>query len=161
MKYFGIIFCTFCLLSFWGLNAYSDRLYTWEDNEGVVHITEDPPPKNAKNTDIVDYTKPPEQPRDQKQTNQRRKKNTNQGVSEGRDKAIEATDTFEDEWDYDYYYDDDDDSDAYFWHKKRKEEREEEMREKIKEKNADSIEEKKRESRNRNSRSRSPSGGRH
>ncbi len=49
MKNFCIIFCTFCSLSFLGLNVYSDRLYTWTDNEGVVHITEDPPPKNAKN----------------------------------------------------------------------------------------------------------------
>ena len=102
MKNFCIIFCTFCSLSFLGLNVYSDRLYTWTDNEGVVHITEDPPPKNAKNLYTVNFTRPPEQPRDQKQTKKKQQGNTNQRVPEERDKAIEATDTLEDESDYDY-----------------------------------------------------------
>ena len=66
MKYYGIAFWTFFLLSFWNLNAYSDRIYTWEDNEGVIHITQEPPPKNTKDVGVVTYTSEPEEPPDQK-----------------------------------------------------------------------------------------------
>ena len=153
MKNFCIIFCTFCSLSFLGLNVYSDRLYTWTDNEGVVHITEDPPPKNAKNPYTVNFTRPPEQPRDQKQTKKKQQGNTNQRVPEERDKAIEATDTLEDESDYDYYYNDD--NDAYFRHKMK-----EERQDKNREKHEDRIKGKDREGRNKNSQSETPAVGR-
>lgn len=104
-KYYGITFWTFCLISFWNLNAYSDRLYTWEDNKGVIHITQKPPPKNTKDVGVVTYTSEPEEHRDQKHSRQRRQTNKNQSISEGREKVIEATDAFEDDR-YDYNYDD-------------------------------------------------------
>ena len=105
MKYYGITFLTFFLLSFWNPNAYSDRLYTWEDNEGVIHITQEPPPKNTKDVGVVTYTSEPEEPPNQKHRPQRRQTNKNQSISEGREKFIAATDAFEDDR-YEYNYDD-------------------------------------------------------
>ena len=41
--------------------AHADRLYTWEDDKGVTHITKEPPPQKTKLIDTVDYTVSPAQ----------------------------------------------------------------------------------------------------
>ena len=33
----------------------ADKLYTWTDEKGILHITEHMPPKNAKNMDVITY----------------------------------------------------------------------------------------------------------
>ncbi len=35
--------------------GHADRLYTWEDDNGVTHISKDPPPQNTNLIDIMDY----------------------------------------------------------------------------------------------------------
>ena len=49
-----IIFC-------WCSKGNADRLYTWEDNKGVTHITQEPPPQKTKMIDTMDYTATPSQ----------------------------------------------------------------------------------------------------
>ena len=46
------IFCT--IISFSHLNAA--KIYTWTDAKGNLHMSEEPPPENAKIKDVVDYT---------------------------------------------------------------------------------------------------------
>lgn len=43
------------LLFFVTPNLSADKLYTWTDENGNLHITEDPPPKNAKTNDVMTY----------------------------------------------------------------------------------------------------------
>jgi len=43
------------LLLFVTAELSADKLYTWTDEKGNVHITEDPPPKNAKTVDVMTY----------------------------------------------------------------------------------------------------------
>ena len=47
MKYFKIYLLTILLTSLWFQNGYADKLYTWTDAEGVMHISKKPPPPNA------------------------------------------------------------------------------------------------------------------
>ena len=42
-----------CLLAAIGSNA--GKVYTWTDDRGVTHISDTPPPPNAKNRDIIEY----------------------------------------------------------------------------------------------------------
>nr|NIS51804.1 DUF4124 domain-containing protein [Phycisphaerae bacterium] len=49
------------ILSIWCSTAHADRLYTWEDDKGVTHITKEPPPQKTKLIDTMDYTVPPAQ----------------------------------------------------------------------------------------------------
>ena len=35
--------------------ASADTIYTWKDKDGVTHITKEPPPKNARQVDSMDY----------------------------------------------------------------------------------------------------------
>ena len=49
------------ILSIWCSTAHADRLYTWEDDKGVTHITKEPPPQKTKLKDTMDYTVPPAQ----------------------------------------------------------------------------------------------------
>jgi len=49
------------ILSIWCSIAHADRLYTWEDDKGVTHITKEPPPQKTKLIDTSDYTVPPAQ----------------------------------------------------------------------------------------------------
>jgi Domain of unknown function (DUF4124) len=46
----------------WLVNGYADRLYTWTDAKGVIHITQDPPPDTAKGVEITNYIPEPNQP---------------------------------------------------------------------------------------------------
>jgi hypothetical protein len=39
--------------------GYADRLYTWQDDKGVTHISKDPPPQKTKSIDTMDYTVTP------------------------------------------------------------------------------------------------------
>jgi uncharacterized protein YyaL (SSP411 family) len=43
------------LLFFANAELSADKLYTWTDEKGNVHITEHPPPKNAKTMDVMTY----------------------------------------------------------------------------------------------------------
>jgi hypothetical protein len=47
------------VMSFWCPAGHADRLYTWEDDNGVTHISKEPPSQNTKLIDIMDYTTPP------------------------------------------------------------------------------------------------------
>jgi len=47
------------VMSFWCPAGQADRLYTWEDDNGVTHISKEPPPQKTKLIDIMDYTTPP------------------------------------------------------------------------------------------------------
>ena len=35
------------VVSYWCSIGYADRLYTWEDDRGVTHITKEPPPHHG------------------------------------------------------------------------------------------------------------------
>ena len=48
------------VMSFWCPVGQADRLYTWEDDNGVTHISKEPPPQKTKLIDIMDYTSHPE-----------------------------------------------------------------------------------------------------
>ena len=54
MKYLlvGIILM---LLFFVNTEVSADKLYTWTDAKGNLHITEHPPPQNAKTRDVMTY----------------------------------------------------------------------------------------------------------
>ena len=43
------------LLFFVTAELSADKLYTWTDEKGNLHITEHPPPKNAKTKDVMTY----------------------------------------------------------------------------------------------------------
>ena len=43
------------LLLFVTAELSADKLYTWTDEKGNLHITEHPPPKNAKTMDVMTY----------------------------------------------------------------------------------------------------------
>ena len=47
------------VISYWCPAGHADRLYTWEDDNGVTHISKEPPSQNTKLLDIMDYTTPP------------------------------------------------------------------------------------------------------
>lgn len=99
MKSYIIILYLACLSSLWTLNGYADRLYSWIDDKGVVHISKKPPPRSAGLIDVMDYkshTAPPANQKQQKDLNR-----TDPGES---GKASDETDTGED-IEEDVYYD--------------------------------------------------------
>jgi len=49
------------VISIWCSMGYADRLYTWEDDKGVTHITKEPPPQKTKMIDTMDYKATPAQ----------------------------------------------------------------------------------------------------
>lgn len=49
------------VMSIWCTTGHADRLYTWEDDKGVTHITKEPPPQKTKMIDTMDYTVSPTQ----------------------------------------------------------------------------------------------------
>ena len=51
IRLFLIIFV--CLLPVLGSSA--GKIYTWTDEKGVTHITETPPPANARDKDVIEY----------------------------------------------------------------------------------------------------------
>jgi len=88
-----------CLSSLWTLNGYADRLYSWVDEKGVVHISKNPPPPSVELIDIMDYkngTAPP--------ANQKQQKDLNRTDAGESGKASDKTGTGEDIED-DVYYD--------------------------------------------------------
>ncbi len=56
MKYFiaiSIVLLSLCIVSLPG----AQKLYTWTDDNGVMHITDQPPPQKAQIKDVMTYTK--------------------------------------------------------------------------------------------------------
>jgi len=45
------------LLLLCGVNpeVFADQVYTWTDKDGNMHITAEPPPRNAKIKDVIEY----------------------------------------------------------------------------------------------------------
>ena len=97
------------VISIWCSMGYADRLYTWEDDKGVTHITKEPPPQKTKLIDTMDYKVTPaqmnqstgEQVLDEDERSQPQRIGTQK-----RKKTLEATGTTEDV-DEDVYYDSD------------------------------------------------------
>ncbi len=89
--------------------GHADRLYTWEDDKGVTHISKDPPPQKTKLIDTMDYKPQPanknqatgKQVSDEGESSQPQRMGT-----QGEGKASQATGTTEDV-DEDVYYDGD------------------------------------------------------
>jgi hypothetical protein len=54
MKYMLMGLCLMLLLSA-STELSADQLYTWTDAKGNLHITQHPPPQNAKTQDVMDY----------------------------------------------------------------------------------------------------------
>jgi len=61
MRCFKLFLFTISLICLWTLYGYADSLYTWIDDKGVTHLSQDPPPPGATLKDIVDYTSHPEE----------------------------------------------------------------------------------------------------
>jgi hypothetical protein len=61
MKFSGMLAIVGGIIFIWCSMVYSDRLYTWEDDKGVTHITKEPPPQKTKLIDTMDYTVTPAQ----------------------------------------------------------------------------------------------------
>ena len=59
MKFSTMLTIAAAATSIWCSTGYADRLYTWEDDKGVTHITKEPPPQKTKMIDIMDYTVAP------------------------------------------------------------------------------------------------------
>ena len=109
MKFSMMLAVVGVVISIWCAMGYADRLYTWEDDKGITHITKEPPPQKTKLIDTMDYTVTPaqmnqttdEQVPDEDERSQQRRIGTQK-----RKKALEATETTEDV-DEDVYYDSD------------------------------------------------------
>ena len=43
------------LLFFANTEIFADQVYTWTDKDGNMHITAEPPPRNAKIKDVIEY----------------------------------------------------------------------------------------------------------
>jgi hypothetical protein len=99
------------VISVWCSTGHTDRLYTWEDNKGVTHISKEPPPPKTKLIDTMDYTVSPaqeNQPSGQQVSNEGESPQPQPGES-GFQKKIKApgeTETAE-QVDDDVYYDSD------------------------------------------------------
>jgi hypothetical protein len=60
MKLFGLgIIITFFLATTGPVSA--DKVYTWTDKDGNVHITDQPPPEGANVRDVIKYKPQPEE----------------------------------------------------------------------------------------------------
>ena len=114
------------VMSIWCTIGHADRLYTWEDDKGVTHISKEPPPQKTKLIDIMDYTVTPankNQDSGKQVSNEDESSTPQRKGTQEREKASRATGTTED-GDEDVYYD----GDRYRRRKirpERKEEREE------------------------------------
>ena len=101
------------VISNWCSIGYADRLYTWEDDKGVTHITKEPPPQKTKLIDTMDYTVPPAQVNQttgKQVSNEGERKQSVRIKTQKRKEALEATGTTEDvdeDVDEDVYYDSD------------------------------------------------------
>ena len=43
------------LLFFTNTGIFADQVYTWTDKDGNMHITAEPPPRNARIKDVIEY----------------------------------------------------------------------------------------------------------
>jgi len=97
----------------WCSTGYADRLYTWEDEKGVTHITKEPPPQKTKMIDTMDYTVQPaqiNQTTGKQESNEGERKQPVRIETQKRKEASEATGTTEavdEDLDDDVYYDSD------------------------------------------------------
>ena len=53
----GLSLLLLCCVNF---EAFADQVYTWTDKDGKMHITAEPPPKNARVKDILKYEPQPD-----------------------------------------------------------------------------------------------------
>ena len=67
MKTVKIIF--FIFLYICPFSAYAEKIYTWTDKDGVVHITNTPPPAHEENVKITEYQKKPNPTKNSKDIN--------------------------------------------------------------------------------------------
>ncbi len=68
------IFIFLLILWFWCINLSAGKIYTWTDENGVIHITEDPPPASGRLEEVIDYTpKTEEEIRDIRQQQESRR----------------------------------------------------------------------------------------
>jgi hypothetical protein len=134
MKYFRIILLTISMIGLWALNGYADRLYTWTDDKGVTHISQQPPPKNAKLKFTTDYTPRPVKPKQAVQKQEEKPK-----PIEPDKRKIEASKDLESE----IYYDGGG-TDPRYRRKKRKERREERREEVSPEETSEKVKRKRR-----------------
>ncbi|MEJ2730098.1 MAG: DUF4124 domain-containing protein [Deltaproteobacteria bacterium] len=113
MKFSIMLAIAAVVISNWCSIGYADRLYTWEDDKGVTHITKEPPPQKTKMIDTMDYTVPPAQVNQttgKEVKNEGERKQPAQIGTQKRKEALEATGTTEDvdeDVDEDIYYDSD------------------------------------------------------
>jgi len=54
MKY-GLIGISLMLMSFAAADLSADKLYTWTDAKGILHISKDPPPPTARTQNVMTY----------------------------------------------------------------------------------------------------------
>ena len=97
------------VMSIWCTTGHADRLYTWEDDKGVTHISKEPPPQKTKLIDIMDYREAPASKNQaiSKQVSKESESSQPQRMgTQGEGKASQATGTTEDV-DEDVYYDGD------------------------------------------------------
>jgi hypothetical protein len=101
------------VISIWCSMGYADRLYTWEDDKGVTHITKEPPPQKTKMIDTMDYKATPAQMNQttgRQVSNEDERKQPVRTGTQKRKEDVEATGTTEDvdeDVDEDVYYDSD------------------------------------------------------
>ena len=97
------------VMSIWCSIGHADRLYTWEDDKGVTHISKEPPPQKTKLIDIMDYTVIPankNQASGKQVSNEGESSTPQRKGTQERGKASRASGTTED-GDEDVYYDSD------------------------------------------------------
>jgi hypothetical protein len=113
MKFSIMLAIAGVVISIWCSTGYADRLYTWQDDKGVTHITKEPPPQKTKMIDTMDYKATPAQ---MNQTTGKQVSNEDEPKkpvrigTQKREKASEAAGTTEDvdeDIDEDVYYDSD------------------------------------------------------
>ena len=113
MKFSIMLAIVWVVISNWCSMGYADRLYTWEDDKGVTHITKEPPPQKTKMIDTMDYTVRPAQMNQttgKQISNEDERKQPPRIKTQKRKEASEATGTTEDvdeDVDEDLYYDSD------------------------------------------------------
>ena len=88
MKYL-LTWISLTLLLFVTAELSADKLYTWTDEKGNVHITQDPPPKNAKTTKVMTYQPQTEAQIQKNEADQRRQEMQYQSDQKKRYKARE------------------------------------------------------------------------
>jgi hypothetical protein len=77
------------LLFFANAAASADKLYTWTDEKGNLHITEHPPPKNSKTMDVMNY-KPQTEAQIQKSEEDERREEMQDEAARKKDTSPEA-----------------------------------------------------------------------